>query len=196
MVRRATRPNRATRRSSPSSPPSQRSGTGSCGRTSIRELIPGEAFTGLFDRFEYLLSLAYADLAAGPTVGETTWAPIGSYAWRHRWDDEEGFRNRISVGPARPKMDLTAGDSSPGPYSRGTLTAFSRSSAPSIRSSTARRFIRRLLDAVPAVVCVWSVRRVPRLAVGNESGYFQGVRHAPGRIRTSDPRIRSPLLFH
>jgi hypothetical protein len=66
-------------------------------REPLRELIPSEAFTELFDRFEYLLSIAYADLSAGETVGETAWAPYGSYAWRHRWDDEGGFRDQIGV---------------------------------------------------------------------------------------------------
>lgn len=68
-------------------------------REPLRELIPSdEAFLDVFDRFEYLLSLAYADLAQGDTVGESAWASAGSYAWRHRHDRGEGsFWHAIEV---------------------------------------------------------------------------------------------------
>lgn len=67
-------------------------------REPLRELIASEAFTELFDRFEYLLAIAYADLAAGETVGETVWIPAGSFAWRHgRHRGEGDFRDQIAV---------------------------------------------------------------------------------------------------
>jgi hypothetical protein len=67
-------------------------------REPLRELIPrDEAFIELFDRFEYLLSIAYADLGAGEAIGEYEWAPAGSYAWRRRYDrgEEGGFHHRF-----------------------------------------------------------------------------------------------------
>lgn len=68
-------------------------------REPLRELVPSdEAFLEVFDRFEYLLALAYADLAAGETIAETAWAPAGSFAWRHRHErGEEGFRGRVEI---------------------------------------------------------------------------------------------------
>jgi hypothetical protein len=38
-----------------------------------------------FDRFEYLSSIAYADLSSRDRAFR--WAPVGSFGWRRRWDD-------------------------------------------------------------------------------------------------------------
>jgi hypothetical protein len=64
-------------------------------REPLRELIPSEGFIEVFDRFEYFFSLAYGDLTAGETVGETVWTPYGSYRWR-RWNSDESFREKIA----------------------------------------------------------------------------------------------------
>jgi SIR2-like domain len=76
-------------------------------REPLRELIPSESFTALFDRFEYLLSLAYADLAAGNKIGDSVWAPIGSYVWRHRWEwgEEGGFREQVAAEAREAEED-------------------------------------------------------------------------------------------
>jgi len=48
-------------------------------RHPLRELIPSDdRYTEIFDRFEYILTLAFAD---GRDAG---WAPVGSYGWRSR----------------------------------------------------------------------------------------------------------------
>lgn len=65
-------------------------------REPLRELIPSEEFIEVFDRFEYLFTLAYGDLTAGETVGETVWVPFGSYRWR-RWSSDESFREQPAV---------------------------------------------------------------------------------------------------
>jgi hypothetical protein len=52
-------------------------------REPLRELIPNDGrFLEIFDRFEYLFSLAFADLSG--RSGGPMWAPVGSFAWRNR----------------------------------------------------------------------------------------------------------------
>ncbi len=60
-------------------------------REPLGDLIPSGEFIDVFDRFEYRLSLAYGDLMAGETLGDTVWVPLGSYRWR-RFRDDENFR--------------------------------------------------------------------------------------------------------
>jgi hypothetical protein len=90
-------------------------------REPLRDLIPNDDnFTETFDRFEYLLSIAYADLSG--EVGERVWAPVGSYVWRQRhWRGEGALRNRIEA-EARE-----AGDTWPflhGPLFHGQVERF------------------------------------------------------------------------
>lgn len=54
-------------------------------REPLREIVPDDRrYERAFDRFEYLLSLVYADLYAadrGPEI-DRVWAPFGCFAWR------------------------------------------------------------------------------------------------------------------
>jgi hypothetical protein len=55
-------------------------------REPLRELISQDAvYTGLWDRLEYLITLAWRDIERGG------WAPVGSFGWRNAdaWGDEE-----------------------------------------------------------------------------------------------------------
>jgi hypothetical protein len=64
----------------------------------LRDLIPEGEFIDLFDRFEYLLALAYGDLKAGEQVPETLWAPAGAFVWRRGWrGDEPEFQEQIAL---------------------------------------------------------------------------------------------------
>jgi hypothetical protein len=63
-------------------------------REPLREVEPNdEAFTELFDRFEYLLAIAYADLEEG----ERLWAPVGSFGWRQRRRGEDAVRSQVEA---------------------------------------------------------------------------------------------------
>lgn len=53
-------------------------------RNTLRPLIPEERdYADLFDRFEYMVALAYAGLQLRAT-GSGSWAPVGRFAWRRR----------------------------------------------------------------------------------------------------------------
>ncbi|MGA2480484.1 MAG: SIR2 family protein [Spirochaetia bacterium] len=57
-------------------------------RDPLREYLPDDIdYQSTFDRFEYLLGLAFADLS-----GDSSWGPIGCFAWR-----EQHFRREAPV---------------------------------------------------------------------------------------------------
>ena len=92
-------------------------------REPLRELIPSEEFIEIFDRFEYLFSLAYGDLSAGDPVDETVWVPFGSYRWR-RWRDDETFQEQIAVEAREAEHGPTGWPFLSGPLFGGRLERF------------------------------------------------------------------------
>jgi hypothetical protein len=78
-------------------------------REPLRELVSGESFTAAFDRFEYLLTLAYADLTTGETVPETVWVPVSSYFSRWRSRDDGGLPDEIAREASEPDWSFLKG---------------------------------------------------------------------------------------
>jgi len=88
-------------------------------RETLREFAgDDERWKQEFDRFEYFLSIAYADLRSGDAF---SWAPVGSYGWRRRrWDNGVLFAEIEDEARA-------AGDAWPflqGPLFGGSLERF------------------------------------------------------------------------
>ena len=65
-------------------------------------LMLGRRYETLFDRFEVLLALEYAD------VSGTRWAPPGRYAWKHRHDGDENHCAGEQHQPGRIPHELAA----------------------------------------------------------------------------------------
>jgi hypothetical protein len=89
-------------------------------REPLREFVPADdRWESEFDRFEYLFSIAYADLSAQGR--DFRWTPVGSFAWRRRrWDDGVLFAEIEEEARA-------GGDSWPllqGPLFAGSLDRF------------------------------------------------------------------------
>jgi hypothetical protein len=58
-------------------------------REPLREFLPNDQrYLDTFDRFEYLLSLAFADTSERRGG---VWAPVGSFGWRHRRRDDNVY---------------------------------------------------------------------------------------------------------
>ena len=89
-------------------------------REPLREFVPADERWDIeFDRFEYLSSIAYADLSARER--EFRWAPVGSFGWRRRnWDDGRLFveieEEARAAGDAWPFLQ--------GPLFAGSLDRF------------------------------------------------------------------------
>lgn len=69
-------------------------------------IADAEKYTSIFDRFEYLLGLAYADLSE--ETGEERRGPVGSYGWRYR---DRDFKSTI-MGQIKTEVE-GVGDSWP-----------------------------------------------------------------------------------
>jgi len=83
-------------------------------REPLREFVAvDEQWELEFDRFEYLWSIAYADLFSPD--GEFRWAPVGSFGRRRRWD----FRGEAGLSTEIEAEARNAGDA--WPFLQGSL---------------------------------------------------------------------------
>jgi hypothetical protein len=89
-------------------------------REPLREFVSAdERWEAEFDRFEYLFSVAYADLTS--REGDFRWAPVGSFGWRRR------RRNNGAPFAEIEEEARAAGDAWPflqGPLFSGSLDRF------------------------------------------------------------------------
>jgi hypothetical protein len=85
-------------------------------REPLREFVAADEHWEMeFDRFEYLFSIAYADLNSGQ------WAPVGSFSWRRRRSDNDSLSTMLG------DEAQAAGDRWPflvGPLFDGSLDRF------------------------------------------------------------------------
>lgn len=65
-------------------------------RTPLASYVPDELlYTRLFDRFEYLLALTYADVQEQDNHIQEYWGPFGSFSWRDRHQPQSGISAAI-----------------------------------------------------------------------------------------------------